>query len=174
MKKIALLVLSCLIVLSISFASFAGDKKLSLDSSTIEDGATEVSLTPEINLVFTNNVINNSVREANMSAISMTDSKDNIIEISVVMADDQVNPEEKRNVKVAIKNELSPSSEYVLHIDGSFSGKNGSALGEEVKISFATIAGESNSPNYMMIFIGVTILALVAFIAFRKKTTNNV
>ena len=170
MKKITVLVLSLLMILSIT--SFAGDKQLSLDTSSIEDGAREVSLTPEFNLVFTNNVINSSVRDNNMSAISMIDADGNNVDIEVLMADDQINPEEKRNVSVKVKGQLKEGSEYKLLFSSSFMGKNGSNLAEDLTIGFTTEGGSSSS-KVPFIAIGGAVLIMLALAAKKKSTKTN-
>lgn len=169
MKKITVLVLSFLMILSIT--SFAGDKQLSLDTSSIEDGAREVSLTPEFNLVFTNNVINSKVRENNMSAISMVDADGNNVDIEVLMADDQINPEEKRNVSVKVKGQLKEGSDYKLLVSKSFMGKNGSNLAEDLTIGFTTEGASSSKVPF--IAIGGAVLIMLALAAKKKSTKTN-
>lgn len=168
MKKVTVLIL---MVLSLSITSFAGDKQLSLDRSSIEDGESNVSINPEFNLLFTNNVINASVRDINMSAISLTDADGKAVDIIVTMADDQINPEEKRKIKVNVSSELAKGSDYKLLIDGSFSGKNGSTIGEDIIINFTTKGGKNS--NVFLIALGGMILIIIAFLAYKKKSNAN-
>jgi len=169
MKRIGILVLSLLIVLSLGFAVFAGDKQLALDTTSIEDGAKAVSLNPEFKLVFTNNVVNMKVKGSNISAIRMDDADGNSVELIVEMADDQVNPEEKRNVIVKAQEALEADKSYTLLIGKSFSGKNGSSLKEDIKINFTTEGGKKPM-NGIAMGAGVVVIlgALVGF-SRRKK-----
>lgn len=126
------------ILLIASAALFAGNKPLLLDSSDPADGATGVSAAAEPLLVFSKNVVNFSIADANKGCFSLESAAGEEVEIEVVMADDQMHPEQKRNIRIVPAEELAPDTEYLLTISGDLQAKNGNTLGEDLVIRFTT------------------------------------
>ena len=99
------------------------DKPLTLESSSIANGAQNVPVNPEIVLGFSKNVVNISVKENNKNCFSMIDSKGNSVPVDIIMGDDQVNPtqEIKRTITVKPAVSLDPGETYLLKISyGSY------------------------------------------------------
>jgi len=55
------------------------------------------------------------------------------------MADDQLYPEEKRNISIKPLQKFQPGTTYILKISPQLQAKNGSTLGHEVTVSFVAI-----------------------------------
>ena len=125
------------------------DKPLTLESSSIANGAQNVPVNPEIVLGFSKNVVNISVKENNKNCFSMTDSKGNSVPVDIIMGDDQVNPtqEIKRTITVKPAVSLDPGETYLLKISGDVTAKSGAKIGKDNYISF-TVAGATTTVTF--------------------------
>ena len=116
-KRFAWMALAVLMMLSITAQAAGGNgggngggsgdgtgggktEALTVESASVEDGAV---LAPEdaITLVFTKNVVNSSVKENNLPLFTVTDDSGAAVEITVTMADDQIEPDKKNDVVIA-------------------------------------------------------------------------
>lgn len=116
------------------------DQPLTLVSSSVANGDTIDTATPEIELTFSKNVVHFTVRDNNMKCFSMTDEDGKNVPIEVIMGDDQVDPSIKRIVTVTPKSPLTPGKTYALKIGGGVTSKSGVSIGKDTYISF-TVAG---------------------------------
>ena len=151
--KVLTLLTALMILLSGVTTAFAGtgngdgtgggkDKPLELASSSIANGAQNVSQNPEIVLTFTKNVVHFTVRDNNQKCFSMTDSSGKAVPINVLMGDDQVDPSIKRIVTIKPQSSLTPGETYLLKIGGGITSKSGVSIGKDSYIAF-TVAGET-------------------------------
>ena len=157
MKKILTLLVAIVMLFSMSAVAFAGNgdgsgggngEPLMLAGSTVSNGSTNVPTDVYITLTFSTNVVNFSVKSNNMGCFSMVDSKGNSVPLSVIMGDDQVDPDCKRIVGIQPSG-LAEGETYTLMISGSLMSKSGVALGSDVYISFTTAgaaAAETPAP----------------------------
>ncbi|WP_418790775.1 Ig-like domain-containing protein [Phosphitispora sp. TUW77] len=118
------------------------DNPLILVSSNPEDGQENVLLTTEIKLTFNKNVVNMSVRDNNMKCFSLTDNTGNTVQINVIMADDQMEPEKRREIVLQPASQLEAGTNYTLEISPELTSKSGVTLGQIVAVTFIT-AGEA-------------------------------
>lgn len=123
------------------------DIPLGLASSTPADGQTGVALQPEIKLTFNKNVINLAIRDANKNCFALVSSAGSKVAIEVIMADDQIYPEEKRNVSLKPLQALKPATTYIVKISPQLQAKNGTSLGHEVTVKFITAGTAVVSPQ---------------------------
>ncbi len=167
MKKILIL----LLMFSLSAVGvFAGDKQLELVSSSIEDGAEAVGLSPVFELEFSNNVINMKVQEANKAAIVLLNAAGEEMPIAVEMADDQVSPDLKRMVTVKTSEALSEGAAYELVIKSGFSAKNGTVIKEDTIIHFKTEGGASFP--WMSLLVFAAVMGIGGFVFAQKRQKN--
>lgn len=159
MKKTLLLIMTIMLIFSLFSAAEAtsGNKPLFLDISTPEDGASDIAIDQEIKLVFSKNVVNISVKDINMTCFSLEDSAGNNVPIEIVMGDDQIHPDQKRDIMIKALEDLKENMTYTVKISPDMMAKNGNTLGEEVTLSFSTISTESGSSS-----ISTPTIALVA------------
>lgn len=122
------------------------DAPLGLASSSPADGASNVAVNTQIKLTFNKNVINMSVKDNNVKCFALYNNGQQV-PISVIMADDQIQPEYKREVTIAPQQSLQPGSSYTLKISPELQAKSGSVLGQEVKVSFTTAGGKNVTPT---------------------------
>lgn len=155
-KQIAALFFALCLLVCCALSAFAGDgsgggngdgtgggkgQPLVLASSSIANGAENVSQTPRIVLTFSKNVVHFTVRDNNKKCFSMTDEDGNSVPINVLMGDDQVDPSIKRIVTITPQSALTPGTTYLLKIGGGITSKSGVSIGRDSYIAF-TVAGE--------------------------------
>lgn len=118
------------------------DVPLQLAASNPSNGQQGVSTITEIQLTFNKNVINMTVNGNNKRCFSLTSADGKNVPINVIMADDQINPELKREVGIKPLQVLVPGTTYTLNIDGKMQAKSGAVLGNDVKVSFTTASAK--------------------------------
>lgn len=147
-----LVMIACLFIIPLSALAGDGDgtgggqdEPLALASSSPANGQTGVGLQPVIKLTFTKNVINLSIRDANKKCFSLVSSTGSNVAIEVIMADDQIYPEEKRNVSLKPLQSLQANSTYTVKISPQLQAKSGVSLGREVTIKFTTAGNPADT-----------------------------
>ena len=152
--RVTALIAAALIALSFAFFAYAeggngdgtggGKNKPLTVTSSISNGAENVSPDVEIVLTFTKNVVHFTVRENNKNCFSITDSSGGNVPIDVIMGDDQVDPTIKRIVTIKPKSALTPGETYLLKIGKDVTSKSGVSLGRDTYISF-TVANTATT-----------------------------
>ena len=146
MRKIFALLLALLLTLALGVTALAGngdgsgggkDQPLALASSTVPDGSTDVPTELSVTLTFNKNVVNFTVKDNNMGCFRLIDSAGNAVPISVIMGDDQVDPDCKRIVGIQASG-LAAGETYTLIISGALQAKSGATLGSDVSLRFTT------------------------------------
>lgn len=122
------------------------DAPLALATSNPADGAANVAVDAQIKLTFNKNVINMSVKDNNVKCFALYNNGQQV-PINVIMADDQIQPEYKREVTIAPQQPLQPGSNYTLKISPELQAKSEAVLGQEVKVNFTTAGGGSVTPT---------------------------
>lgn len=161
MKKVSVLVSIALALLfmplTISSADGSGggtgggtggnsSEPLTLVSSTVTDGQTEVGLTPAVTMVFSKNVTDLSVKEANLACFKLEKKDGGEVAYEVLMADSQVEPDKKNDVVVKPSAELEAGTEYIVTISKALTSKSGASLAEDIVISFTTAGAGGETP----------------------------
>jgi len=118
---------------------------LGLASSSPADGAQNVALDTQIKLVFNKNVVNMTVKENNLSCFTLY-AGNAVVPAEVRLPDDQIYPELKREVILAPRSGLQAGTDYTVVIAKSLQAKNGTVLGQDVKIRFSTAAAQAALP----------------------------
>lgn len=116
---------------------------LELASSTPADGDTGVALDTEIKLTFSKNVVNMQVKDINQGCFSFY-ADNRPVQVEVVMADDQIEPEYKRDIVLVPGEDLELNTNYTIKVAQELQSKSGSNLEKELTISFTTIGSESS------------------------------
>ncbi|BES64518.1 hypothetical protein SANA_09570 [Gottschalkiaceae bacterium SANA] len=172
-----LLILVCLLA-STGFA--ANGEPLTLESSSPENGAVDISTDlEEIELMFSKNVVNMKVSENNKTCIEFVDQDGNQVSFDLFMADDQVDREKRDYLYIRPRNTLLEGTTYIVKISKDLTSKSGTALEEALEVSFTTIGGEvviehtdqeptPPSSNNGLLWMGLIALAAIAFIGFQR------
>ncbi|MEN6390769.1 MAG: Ig-like domain-containing protein [Syntrophomonas sp.] len=135
---LAALVISPFMVLAEGDGSGGGQNQpLALLASTPADGAQNVARDTQIKLSFNKNVVNMSVAANNRKCFTIVQGQ-NKVAFDVVMADDQVQPEGKRDIILVPRNSLLPGTTYKVIVNPGLQAKNGSSLTQAVSITFTT------------------------------------
>lgn len=115
------------------------DEALSVESASIEDGAA-VASGETITLVFSKNVVNSKVAEDNRALFQVLDSDQSKVEIEVIMADDQVEPDKKNDVVIQLPQDLADGT-YTLTAQKGITSKSGDVM-EDDFILTSQVGGE--------------------------------
>ncbi|MFO1446098.1 Ig-like domain-containing protein [Bacillus sp. Bva_UNVM-123] len=151
----ARILLFILILFSLSIGQIASaeggtgggkNEPLTLSSSSISDGATGVSLKPEIVLTFSKNIVNMKVVENNKKCFSLQTEDGVKVPINLFLADDQIEFEKRNDAIITPVDNLTQGTTYFIVVSGSLTSKSGISTGKETRISFTT-KGEKPEPN---------------------------
>ncbi len=135
----AFTVLALLMVVLVALPAWAAtEDPLTLSESDPADGATGVAVNQKIKLVFSKNVVNMAVAENNEACFKLLNASDAEVPITVVLPDDQVEPERKREIEIVPKANLLPGQTYSVHVAPELKSKSGDTLGEEIVLTFTT------------------------------------
>ncbi|SHI34899.1 Ig-like domain-containing protein [Dethiosulfatibacter aminovorans DSM 17477] len=178
MKKTLVLVMALTLLLSIFTVAEGteGNKPLFLDVSTPEDGAADIPVEQEIKLVFSKNVVNVSVKDNNLKCFTMEDSDGYDVPIEIVMGDDQIHPDQKRDIVIKPVEGLKEDMTYTIRISPDMLAKNGNTLGEEVMVTFSTMSTNPTSSLSTFNGTGIAMIALlivvIVTIFIRKRKSK--
>ena len=140
-----------------------------LSSSSVANGQNGVPVTGLITLTFSKNVVNMSVGDANKAHFTLTDSNGSLVPINIVMADDQMEPDKKRDVIIQPVQPLRPGERYTLTIAKGLQSKSGDATQDDIRIAFTTAS--QGLPVWMYIVGSVVIVAAIAATILSKRTS---
>jgi high-affinity nickel permease len=169
MKKTILI--SLVLVLLMGTMGFA-DGVLMLEQSNIEDGAMDVSISPEFILDFSNNVVNMSVKDNNMQMFTLMNESSEEISVIVEMGDDQENRDIRNTIIIKTEQPLIEGSVYILNISKDLTSKNENKLEEDMQISFTTEGekpGEVGTDSSTIFLMVVGALAVIVLVVVAKK-----
>ena len=111
---------------------------LALVSSTPASGQQGVQLPVNIMMTFTKNVVNMSVHDNNLKCFALYTGNGVRVPIEVVMADDQIYPEQREQVVLKPLQALQAGASYTIKIAPGLKAKSGATLANEVDITFTT------------------------------------
>lgn len=138
---------------------------LSMVSSSITNGETDVAPDREIKLVFSKNISNITVKENNLNCFSMTDSSGQPLPISVILFDDQLE-REKRNDVVIQPEALRDPEKYSITVSTALTSKNGASLSEPIVVEFSTAGYKAPRPKHLILRLSVVGLLGMGFAFF--------
>ena len=116
---------------------------LVVESASITDGA-QINASNSITLVFSKNVCEASVRDANMALASVKDAQGASVPITVQLADDQVEPD-KKNDMVIVFNQPLQEGAYTLTAQAGITSKSDDSLAEDYVLHFTVAPRESSA-----------------------------
>lgn len=182
MKKLkqrmpALLAIMLLICILCTSGFAANGEPLKLESSNPENNATEVSTDLEqIELKFSKNVVNMKVAENNKTCVDFVDGNGNTVPFELIMADDQVERELRDFLYIKPVTPLQEGTTYIVKISKALTSKSGTALEEDLEVSFTTVGGESTAASNPdssgfppALFFAVGAAALIGFVVTKRK-----
>lgn len=126
-------------------ASAKADKNLTLVSSSVISGDTNVSQYAIIELKFSGKVDSLDVLNENCHRFHLTDASGNIVPITVTAPDVQLQRRFQQHFFVRADDGFTPGASYTLTIDRGFSDKNGVTTAEPYAISFKASDSADNT-----------------------------
>lgn len=114
------------------------DNPLSLAESSPANGEQDVPLASEIKLSFNKNVVHMTVCNENKKCFALYAAGGSAVPVEVIMADDQMEPEKRRDIVLKPQQELAPGTAYTVKIASALRAKNGTTLGTETVVTFTT------------------------------------
>lgn len=147
------------------------DIALTLVSSSVADGESNVPLHPVIQLDFNKNVVNIAVMENNSTCFHLTDDNGSPVPISLIFPDDQMQSNFKRNVFIIPKENLKMNSKYELVVDNILRAKNDTIIDNAHIITFQTGTAATGGQNEALLKIGNDIIVYTTAL---KKTEYSV
>lgn len=117
---------------------------LILESSIPADGQKDIKDLKEIKLCFSKNVVYMTVREANQKCCSLW-ANGQQIPVEVIMADDQIEREKRRDIVLKPLQPLLPGTDYTVKIAPGLEAKSGATLGSEHTVHFKTAVAKSQA-----------------------------
>jgi len=99
-------------------------------SGTHLQGATNISINPDMVLTFNKNVVNNIVWSNNQSSIKLTTSAGGNVPITVTKVGDKIDFSQRQKIYLRPVHPLTPGTEYILRIFPGLKSFNGHTLGE--------------------------------------------
>jgi LPXTG-motif cell wall-anchored protein len=114
---------------------------LSIVSSNPYDGQKDVALPLLITMTFSKNVVNMTVIDNNLKCFSLYTTAGTMIPIDVIMADDQIEPENKNDVSLKPLQELKHDTAYTVKVSSALKSKSGVTLADDLTITFTTVKG---------------------------------
>jgi LPXTG-motif cell wall-anchored protein len=150
-----------IVILLTALPVFAGEgdgsgggqgEPLRMDSSSPYNGQKDVPLPLVISMTFNKNVVNMTVSDNNLKCFSLYAADGSAIPIDVIMADDQIEPEKKRNIVLKPLQDLKHNTAYTVKVSSALKSKSGNIMGGDLTITFitakdSTVAGPAVSDN---------------------------
>ncbi|WKY48724.1 Ig-like domain-containing protein [Eubacteriaceae bacterium ES3] len=199
-KKIISIFLACIITLvmiNVSVFAAGGDgtgggsgsgdgtgggsgQPLTIVASTPADGATDVAIDDVITLEFSKNVAYLTVRDDNLTAVSIYNGE-TLVPAEVTMADDQLEPDLRNFMTITPSEPLEEATTYTIKVEPIVTSKSGDVLESAVEINFTTAGGvedvvttmadNTTSSNSILIFaiIGLLVIVIAVVLVKRKK-----
>jgi transcriptional regulator with XRE-family HTH domain len=118
---------------------------LALEKSNLAPGREAVPFDTDIRLTFSNDVCASEIRDHNLSCITLQTSRNQPVDIDIVMAESNAHPEKKKEIMIHPQNGLARETVYILTITGDLMGKNRKCLGTDKVLTFTTGSSASNS-----------------------------
>lgn len=123
----------------------AREQVLALESASVVDGDSNISIHVVLELTFTGKVDELEVLEHNKDCLHLTDNSGNSVPIRIWFPDTQVQKTFRNQIFVSPQQALAPSAAYTLTVDAALLNKDGATLGETKQIRFTTAAEEADA-----------------------------
>lgn len=137
------IILIAIFIFSNTLSSFCldngKDNAFTLVESTPQNAAQNIAVDSQIKLIFNKNVVNLTVKDNNSTCFNLFDSNNQTVPIEVIFADDQIEPDRKREIILKPNELLKENMTYKLEISPNLQSKSGSTLEKSVSLTFTTI-----------------------------------
>lgn len=131
---------------------------LTLKSSSVDDGATNVAVNETIQLSFNKNICNITVLSNNRTCFHLTDEAGEAVSIKLIFPDTQVQKDYRREVFIKPAEDLDPNTSYEIAVDSTLIAKNGMTLDNAHVFSFTTGTSHTNKENAILEKLGENVI----------------
>jgi len=158
--------------------------QFTLVSTSIQDGQSDVSPDQTIELKFSKNVANISVKDNNLTCFTLTDESGQMVPIEVIIADDQMERDKRNDIVVKPVGNLAEARQFTLTISDKVKAKSGESLDTAQKITFATVGYQESQPpaatnsaaaggqrSTLLLVAAVVVLGAGAFWVFKTRAS---
>ena len=130
------------------------DIPLTLISSSVKNGDSNVTLNETIQLDFNKNICNVTVLSNNKLCFHLTDADGNAVAIKLIFPDNQVQREYRKQVFIQPAEDLKPETSYRIAVDNTVMAKNGTVIDNAHTISFTTGTHRTDEENKILKDLG--------------------
>ena len=130
------------------------DIPLTLISSSVKNGDSNVTLNETIQLDFNKNICNVTVLANNKLCFHLTDADGNAVSIKLIFPDNQVQSEYRKQVFIQPAEDLKPETSYRIAVDNTVMAKNGTVIDNAHTISFTTGTHRTDEENKILKDLG--------------------
>lgn len=126
------------------------DIALTLESSSVKDGDTDVSCRSIFQLNFNKNICNVTVLANNKMCFHLSKMDGTPVPIKLTFPDNQVQKKYRREVFIEPVEPLEPHTNYRISVDSTLAAKNGTVADDAHTIVFTTGTSNVVSPNKVL------------------------
>lgn len=127
---------------------------LTLEKSSVPDGADNVAVNETIQLDFNKNVCNITVLSNNKMCFHLTDPDGNAVPIRLIFPDDQVQHDYKKQVFIIPQQDLKSNTQYRISVDSTLLAKNGTGIDNAHTVTFTTGTERTDTENRILKKLG--------------------
>ena len=173
MRKKILIMVMFIVLVTVTNVGYCDEKikELTLENSSIDSGI--LNSQEGITLNFNKNIANFIVRDNNLTCFKLYDESQEVKQIEVAIADDQVDREKRRTVVIKLQDELDSNGVYTLVVDKRLASKSGVTLKNDIRIDFKLKTKGYGDWN-VGLFIVLIIITLLYFFARRRRYEKEV
>lgn len=126
------------------------DIALTLVSSSVTDGQTDVAVNETIELDFNKNICNITVLADNKKCFHLTDASGGAVAIKLIFPDDQVQHDYKKQVFIIPQEDLDSNTLYKVAVDSTLRAKNGTTIDNAHTFTFTTGTSRTDQENKIL------------------------
>lgn len=130
------------------------DIALTLESSSVADGASGVALNETIQLNFNKNICNITVLPNNKKCFHLTEEGGETAAIRITFPDNQVQNTYRRQVFLTPLENLKENTAYRISVDRTLTAKNGTVIDNAHTITFTTGSKTTSAENKILKKLG--------------------
>lgn len=149
------------------------DIALTIVSSSIKSGDTNVLLNPTIDLQFNKNVVNIAVKSNNSKCFHLVDGNEKPVSIKIIFPDDQLRQDYREHIFITPEQGLSPNSKYTLYIDKTLQAKNTKPMEDAKIIVFTTGEDITSAVNSSLKDLGDNVEVITNKLSLAPGTQLN-
>lgn len=134
------------------------DIALTLEHTSVKDGAADIAINETIQLDFNKNISNVTVLATNKKCFHLTDAAGNAVAIRLIFPDSQVQHDYREQVFITPLENLKANTQYRISVDITLAAKNGTTIDNAHTITFTTGSKTTDKENKVLKKLGENII----------------